>query len=111
MSLVKTLKPSARLLEAAQFIRVLQSRQGQVIAALEEIAYLNGWIGWDELNALAKKTGQVLWTPLDRECLPLNLVFWPVVAQQLAMSKVETNAIDDVCSALSQIIEGAKDVF
>jgi glucose-1-phosphate thymidylyltransferase len=43
------------LLEAAQFIRVLQSRQGQLIAAPEEIAYLSGWIGWDELNALAKK--------------------------------------------------------
>jgi glucose-1-phosphate thymidylyltransferase len=43
------------LLEVAQFIRVLQSRQGQLIAAPEEIAYLNGWIGWDELTALAKK--------------------------------------------------------
>ena len=43
------------LLEAAQFIRVLQSRQGQLVAAPEEIAYLNGWIGWDELNALAAK--------------------------------------------------------
>lgn len=108
MSLVKTLKPSARLLEAAKFIRVLQSRQGPVIAALEEIAYLNGWIGWDELNALAKKPGQVLWTPLDRECLPLNSVFWPFGAQHVAMSKVETNAIDDVYSALSHIIEGAR---
>ena len=43
------------LLEAAQFVRVLQSRQGQLIAAPEEIAYLSGWIGWDELNTLAKK--------------------------------------------------------
>jgi len=43
------------LLEAAQFIRVLQSRQGQLISAPEEIAYLNGWISRDELNALAKK--------------------------------------------------------
>jgi glucose-1-phosphate thymidylyltransferase len=43
------------LLEAAQFIRLLQSRQGQLIAAPEEIAYLNGWIDRDELNALAKK--------------------------------------------------------
>jgi glucose-1-phosphate thymidylyltransferase len=43
------------LLEAAQFIRVLQSRQGQLIAAPEEIAYLNGWINWDELNVLALK--------------------------------------------------------
>ncbi len=41
------------LLDAAQFIRVLQSRQGQLIAAPEEIAYLNGWISSDELNALA----------------------------------------------------------
>jgi len=41
------------LLDAAQFIRVLQSRQGQLIAAPEEIAYLNGWISSHELNALA----------------------------------------------------------
>jgi glucose-1-phosphate thymidylyltransferase len=41
-------------LEAAQFIRVLQSCQGQLIAAPVEIAYLNGWIGWEELNTLAK---------------------------------------------------------
>jgi glucose-1-phosphate thymidylyltransferase len=43
------------LLEAAQFIHVLQSRQRQLIAAPEEIAYLNGLIGGDELNALAKE--------------------------------------------------------
>ncbi len=33
------------LLEAAEFIRVLQRRQGQLIAAPEEIAFHNGWIG------------------------------------------------------------------
>jgi glucose-1-phosphate thymidylyltransferase len=43
------------LLEAAEFVRVLQSRQGQLIAAPEEIAFLNGWIGWDELKVLAGK--------------------------------------------------------
>ena len=32
------------LLEAAEFIRVLQHRQGQLIAAPEEIAFHNGWI-------------------------------------------------------------------
>ena len=32
------------LLEAAEFIRVLQRRQGQLIAAPEEIAFHNGWI-------------------------------------------------------------------
>jgi hypothetical protein len=32
------------LLEAAQFICVLRSRQGQLITAPEENAYFNGWI-------------------------------------------------------------------
>src|SRR5947209_8224596 len=35
------------LVEAAEFIRVLQRRQGQLIAAPEEIAFHNGWIGPD----------------------------------------------------------------
>ena len=41
------------LLEAAEFIRVLQRRQGQLIAAPEEIAFHNGWIGPEELKAQA----------------------------------------------------------
>jgi len=43
------------LLEAAEFIRVLQRRQGQLIAAPEEIAYHNGWIGAAQLRAQAAK--------------------------------------------------------
>jgi glucose-1-phosphate thymidylyltransferase len=43
------------LLEAAEFVRVLQSRQGQLISAPEEIAYLSGWISGDDLNTLASK--------------------------------------------------------
>jgi glucose-1-phosphate thymidylyltransferase len=43
------------LLEAAEFIRVLQHRQGQLIAAPEEIAFDNGWIGADELRAQAAR--------------------------------------------------------
>ncbi|MEA2870281.1 MAG: glucose-phosphate thymidylyltransferase [Hyphomicrobiales bacterium] len=41
------------LLEAAEFIRVLQRRQGQLIAAPEEVAFHNGWIGPQELRAQA----------------------------------------------------------
>ncbi|MEA2876318.1 MAG: glucose-phosphate thymidylyltransferase [Hyphomicrobiales bacterium] len=41
------------LLEAAEFIRVLQRRQGQLIAAPEEVAFHNGWIGPEELRAQA----------------------------------------------------------
>jgi glucose-1-phosphate thymidylyltransferase len=43
------------LLEAAEFVRVLQRRQGQLIAAPEEIAFHNGWIGADQLEAQAKR--------------------------------------------------------
>jgi glucose-1-phosphate thymidylyltransferase len=43
------------LLEAAEFIRVLQRRQGQLIAAPEEIAFTNGWIAADQLRAQASR--------------------------------------------------------
>jgi glucose-1-phosphate thymidylyltransferase len=43
------------LLEAGEFIRVLQRRQGQLIAAPEEIAFGNGWITPEELRAQAAK--------------------------------------------------------
>ena len=43
------------LLEAAEFIRVLQRRQGQLIAAPEEIAFHAGWIGAEELKAQAAR--------------------------------------------------------
>lgn len=43
------------LLEAGEFVRVLQSRQGQLICSPEEIAYVNGWIGEGELTELAHK--------------------------------------------------------
>jgi len=42
------------LLEAAEFIRILQHRQGQLIAAPEEIAFHNGWIGAEKLEVQAK---------------------------------------------------------
>ncbi len=46
------------LMEAAEFVRVLQQRQGQLISAPEEIAYLNKWIGKDEFIQLAMKLGK-----------------------------------------------------
>ena len=39
------------LLEAGEFVRVLQHRQGLQVACLEEIAYLQGFIGRDQLQA------------------------------------------------------------
>lgn len=43
------------LAEASEFVRVVQKRQGIEIAALEEIAYKNGWITGAELLQSAKK--------------------------------------------------------
>ncbi|WP_426240267.1 glucose-1-phosphate thymidylyltransferase RfbA [Pararhizobium sp. DWP1-1-3] len=37
------------LLEAAEFVRTIQHRQGTSVACIEEIAYLNDWISRDKL--------------------------------------------------------------
>lgn len=46
------------LAEATNFVRIVQSRQGVQISALEEIAYKNGWIDSDALLAAAEKYGK-----------------------------------------------------
>ena len=42
------------LLEAANFVKTIQSRQGVMVACPEEIAYRNGWINRDKIKELAK---------------------------------------------------------
>jgi glucose-1-phosphate thymidylyltransferase len=44
----------ASLLEAAEFVHVLQQRQGQLIASPEEIAFGAGWISADQLAGQAE---------------------------------------------------------
>ena len=46
------------LLEAADFVRTLEKRQGLKISAIEEIAYSKGWITQEELNEAAKRYGK-----------------------------------------------------
>lgn len=42
------------LAEASIFVEVIEKRQGQKIACIEEIAYRNGWISREELHRLAE---------------------------------------------------------
>jgi glucose-1-phosphate thymidylyltransferase len=46
------------LLEAAEFVRTLEARQGFRIACPEEIAYRSRWISKDQLTQLAQKLGK-----------------------------------------------------
>ncbi len=46
------------LVEAADFVRMVEKRQGIKISAPEEIAYKNGWINKDELLASAQRYGK-----------------------------------------------------
>lgn len=45
------------LMQASQFVQVIEERQGHYISALEEIAYIQGFIDSEELLALGKKLG------------------------------------------------------
>ena len=42
------------LLEASNFVKTIQSRQGVMVACPEEIAYKNGWIDRNKIKELAK---------------------------------------------------------
>lgn len=46
------------LFEASQFVRVIETRQGIMISAVEEIAYINGWITKEKLLQSAEKYGK-----------------------------------------------------
>jgi glucose-1-phosphate thymidylyltransferase len=42
------------LLQASQFVEVIQNRQGYKVACLEEIGWRNGWLSNEQLSAAAK---------------------------------------------------------
>ena len=46
------------LVEAADFVRMIEKRQGVKISAPEEIAYTNGWIDKDALIKSAELYGK-----------------------------------------------------
>lgn len=46
------------LFEASEFVRAVERSQGLSISAIEEVAYDNGWISRDALEAAARKYGK-----------------------------------------------------
>lgn len=46
------------LLEASQFVQIVEKRQGFKIACLEEIAYNHGWLDKEEIKIIAKSLSQ-----------------------------------------------------
>lgn len=46
------------LSDASEFVRVIEKRQGIMISAIEEIAYINGWIDNEKLLLSAEKYGK-----------------------------------------------------
>lgn len=50
------------LIEAAEFVKTIQKRQGIVISAPEEIAYINGWISKEKLLDSAERYGKSIYS-------------------------------------------------
>ena len=48
----------ASLMQAGQFIQVIEDRQGMKIGCIEEIAWRNGWISSEDLVALGNELGK-----------------------------------------------------
>ena len=46
------------LIEAAEFVQMIEHRQGITISAPEEIAYINKWIGREKLMESAERYGK-----------------------------------------------------
>jgi glucose-1-phosphate thymidylyltransferase len=42
------------MMQAAEYVRVIEDRQGLKIGCIEEIAWRNSWITSDQLRALAQ---------------------------------------------------------
>ena len=51
-------KQAKDLIEAGQFVQMIEKRQGIKISAIEEIAYKNGWISKEKLLESAERYGK-----------------------------------------------------
>ena len=60
------------LAEATNFVRVVQNRQGIQISALEEIAYKNGWIEKEKLEATTAISGMAAYQFQEAQSAPIK---------------------------------------
>lgn len=51
----------AALTDAAEFVKMIETRQGIQISAIEEIAYRNGWISIEQLKDSAERYGKSIY--------------------------------------------------
>ncbi len=58
------------LVDASQFVQVIEQRQGLKIACLEEIAFRNGWISADELRTRIRFLGKTTYARYLESQLP-----------------------------------------
>lgn len=57
------------LLEASQFVNIVQSRQGLQIACLEEIGYRLGWVSMETMQKTIQSMGKTDYSKYLEECL------------------------------------------
>lgn len=58
------------LLDASNYVGIIQRRQGIAVSAPEEIAFNKGLITTEQLLDAAKKYGQVALRPVSAACCP-----------------------------------------
>lgn len=81
--------------DAAEFVKVLENRQGIKIAALEEIAYRNGWIDKDRLLKSAEYYGKSAYGEHLRAVADNKLMYQPVCIERFkTMNVIKTDVLD-----------------
>lgn len=64
------------LMEASEFVKVIEGRQNTKIAVLEEIAYINGWISKEDILKVIKKYGKSVYAKYLQRVISGNIKYF-----------------------------------
>ncbi len=64
------------LMEASEFVKVIEGRQNTKIAVLEEIAYTNGWISKEDILNVIKKYGKSVYAKYLQRVISGNIKYF-----------------------------------